>query len=195
MAGRLTDKQKLFALEYIICKNGTEAARRAGYQGDDNVLGVTAYDNLRNPKIVSFNEERFAEHGMRANEVIERLSEQARADMGDFIEVKHNWVQIDLDRAKRLNRLHQIKKIKQGKYGIELELYDSQSALKTLAQAHGLLKPDVQINVNVELVVKAIDAMQKVGLDPSDVFEQLIQQAADVERAGVRSSGDSASPQ
>ena len=32
--------------------NGTETARLAGYKGDDTTLSVTAYDNLRNPRIV-----------------------------------------------------------------------------------------------------------------------------------------------
>lgn len=32
--------------------NGTEAAKLAGYTGSDNVLGKTAHDLLRNPKVV-----------------------------------------------------------------------------------------------------------------------------------------------
>jgi phage terminase small subunit len=46
---RLTPKQRKFIEAYT--GNATEAARIAGYQGDDNVLGVTGYDLLRNPKI------------------------------------------------------------------------------------------------------------------------------------------------
>jgi len=48
---RLTLKQDKFADEYAATGNGTEAAKRAGYVGDDNQLGVQAYDNLHNPKI------------------------------------------------------------------------------------------------------------------------------------------------
>lgn len=47
----LTQKQRLFVENYLINWNGTVAARNAGYRGDDNVLAVTSYDNLRKPII------------------------------------------------------------------------------------------------------------------------------------------------
>lgn len=50
MDRNLTPKQLKFIEVYS--GNGTEAARLAGYSGDDNVLGVTAHDLLKNPKIV-----------------------------------------------------------------------------------------------------------------------------------------------
>lgn len=49
MARALTPKQQRFVDLYD--GNGTEAARLAGYGGNDNVLAVTARDLLRNPKI------------------------------------------------------------------------------------------------------------------------------------------------
>lgn len=176
MAGRkqLTAKQRMFALEYIMCKNGTEAARRAGYAGDDATLAAVAYENLRKPQIVAFIEERFAEHAMRANEVIERLSEQARADMGDFINVKHNYVSIDLEKAQQQNKLHLIKKVKQGKYGIELELYDAQAAQRTLAQHHGLLKTEVIINFPPELLARFNNLANEAQVSASQLFEDMM---------------------
>lgn len=45
----LTLKQKKFIAYYS--GNGTDAARKAGYQGDDNVLSSIAYENLRKPEI------------------------------------------------------------------------------------------------------------------------------------------------
>lgn len=45
----LTPRQKKFIEVYN--GNGTEAARQAGYKGSDDVLGKTAYDLLRNPRI------------------------------------------------------------------------------------------------------------------------------------------------
>src|SRR5262245_11688171 len=50
---QLTRKQLHFIAEYCHLENGTEAARRAGYKGSDNVLGVQAHHNLRHPKIAS----------------------------------------------------------------------------------------------------------------------------------------------
>jgi phage terminase small subunit len=50
----LTDRQRRFVHAYATNgQNGTAAAREAGYKGTDNVLGVTAYDLLRTPKIES----------------------------------------------------------------------------------------------------------------------------------------------
>ncbi len=46
----LTVKQQLFVNFYE--GNGTEAARLAGYKGDDNTLGQVAYENLRKPLII-----------------------------------------------------------------------------------------------------------------------------------------------
>src|SRR5262249_40083481 len=50
---QLTRKQLHFIAEYCHLENGTEAARRAGYKGSDNVLGVQAHHNLRHPKIAA----------------------------------------------------------------------------------------------------------------------------------------------
>ena len=50
---QLSRKQVKFVAEYAHLENGTEAARRAGYKGSDNVLGVQAHHNLKHPKIAS----------------------------------------------------------------------------------------------------------------------------------------------
>lgn len=49
--GELNEKQDLFCREYIIDLNGTQAAKRAGYSGDGDVLSVTASDLLALPKV------------------------------------------------------------------------------------------------------------------------------------------------
>ncbi len=171
---QLTVMQRTFALEYIICKNGTEAAKRAGYKGDDNTLAVTASRLLRNAKVVEFINERFAEVSMRADEVIARTSEIAAGDMGDFIEIRRGIPYFDLDKAAARNKLHLIKKFENTSKGVKLELYDAQAAQRTLAQHHGLLAPDVQITVNIELIQRTIEAIEKSGLNASDIFNNLI---------------------
>ena len=54
----LTDKQKAFINHYIQCWNATEAARRAGYQGNDNTLAVVGHENLSKPNIYNAIEKR-----------------------------------------------------------------------------------------------------------------------------------------
>ena len=53
MNHKFTQKQQRFIDAYMgeAAGNATEACRLAGYEGNDNVLGVQGYDNLRNPKI------------------------------------------------------------------------------------------------------------------------------------------------
>lgn len=51
---KLTPKEAAFIRQYILCRNGVEAARKAGYVGNDNTLGAIASENLRKPKIVEF---------------------------------------------------------------------------------------------------------------------------------------------
>lgn len=48
--GELNAKQRKFVLAYA--GNGTEAARAAGWRGDDRTLAVTASQLLRNPKVI-----------------------------------------------------------------------------------------------------------------------------------------------
>jgi len=50
----LSRMQQRFVQEYVAANgNGTQAARKAGYKGTDNALGVQAHDNLRLPKVNS----------------------------------------------------------------------------------------------------------------------------------------------
>lgn len=48
---KLTPKQQAFVDNYLITKNGVEAARVAGYKGNDRVLQTIASENLSKPII------------------------------------------------------------------------------------------------------------------------------------------------
>lgn len=56
-SANLTDKQKLFAQEYLIDLNATGAYRRAGYAGTGNSAEVCASQLLSNPKVSSYIQE------------------------------------------------------------------------------------------------------------------------------------------
>jgi phage terminase small subunit len=47
----LTLRQQAFVSEYIVCKNGSEAARRAKYS--EKTAYQIAYENLRKPEIIA----------------------------------------------------------------------------------------------------------------------------------------------
>lgn len=138
MAQEFTALQRAFIDFYILEKNGTKAARLAGYKGNDATLAAVAYENLRKPQIKAELDRRFAEHAMSANEVLERLGDIARIDMSEFIQIKHGIPFLDLEKAEVASKLHLLKKFKTGKQGVEIELYDKQAALETLGKHLGL---------------------------------------------------------
>lgn len=50
-APKLTAKQEAFVREYLISNNGLDAARKAGYKGNDNTLAVVAAENINKPNV------------------------------------------------------------------------------------------------------------------------------------------------
>ena len=81
----MTLKQKLFVEAYLgrARGNATEAARIAGYRGDEATLAQVGYENLRKPVVKLAVEARVEEASMEANEVLEELSKVARLDPSD----------------------------------------------------------------------------------------------------------------
>jgi phage terminase small subunit len=157
----LTAKQRAFADHYIALNSskqpgaprrgwGTEAARLAGYQGDDNTLGVAAFDLLRLAKIREYIRRKLRLHIMSSDEVLGRLSKHARADIVDVLTSEGEF---DFKRAKKRGTSDLIRKLKtrtitrtDNKTGEsetevihEFELHNAQTALEIMAKHHNLL--------------------------------------------------------
>jgi hypothetical protein len=133
----LNFRQRMFVEKYLGECNGnaTEAARLAGY-ASPNVQSARLLDNV---SIKAAIDARVSEAAMTANEVLARLSDQASADISDFVDVRFpGEFTIDLVKAKEMGKLHLIKKIVPTKYGISIELHDSQAALAQLGRYHKL---------------------------------------------------------
>lgn len=76
----LTFKQKAFVQHFTSPEtfgNGLRAAQKAGYSGSYSTLGVTAHDNLKNPKVQLAIQKR-AKSIMDAEECLTELSTVAR---------------------------------------------------------------------------------------------------------------------
>ena len=58
MEKKLTPKQQLFVSEFLKTGNATEAARKAGYKGNDVTLASVGAENLRKPQVLRAIEER-----------------------------------------------------------------------------------------------------------------------------------------
>lgn len=137
---QLTDKQKMFIDQYFICGfNATEAARQAGYQGNEDTLRSIASENLTKPYIRSEIDRRMADFHLSANEILARLADHATASMDDFLTPSGLGMRIDLLKAKRLGKLHLLKSFSKVKGSTKIEIYDAHAALVDMAKNKGLL--------------------------------------------------------
>jgi phage terminase small subunit len=134
----LTDKQRAFVEHYLVCWNASEAARRASYTGKANVVGPRL---LANVSIQAAIQERLSALAMSADEVLARLTAQARGSMTDFLD---DDGKIDLAQAREHGALHLIKSRSVTKDGERIELYDAQNALELLGKYHRLWTDKVE---------------------------------------------------
>lgn len=77
---------------------------------------------------------------MGPDEVLVRLANIARAEVGDFIEIHANgtWT-VNLEKAKEAAKLGLVRELGYDRDGnIKFKLHDSHSALRDLARIHGL---------------------------------------------------------
>lgn len=154
-----TKKQRVFVEEYLQCWNAAEAARRAGYSER------TAYSIgprlLKKVEVSEAIQKRIAEKAMSADEVLLRLGDMARGDIGEFMDISSMGFNVSLETAKELGLTHLIKKVKQRttitqkkdgdeeeNHWIELELHDAQMALVHLGRVHKLFTDKIDIQQN-----------------------------------------------
>ncbi|MGB8644028.1 MAG: terminase small subunit [Anaerolineae bacterium] len=131
-AAELTLKQRAFVEHYLMCWNASEAARRAGYRTRANTAGARM---MSNDVIFGLIQARFGELAMSANEILARLSDQARGSIDDFIGAGGV---IDLKKARQASRMHLLHRYAVTDKGTSIELYDAQAALVQLGRHHVL---------------------------------------------------------
>jgi len=165
----LSNKQRAFIEEYLIDFNATQAAKRAGYAGNDATLASVGSENLRKPEISKVIETRLQEKQMSADEALQLLADMARGDLGDFMDISSVGFNLDLlneDGTKKNTKL--IRKIKQKTTTFiakkesdedrevtetEIELYDAQAAIDKILKIHGKYK-DIEIGGNIKVLVE-----------------------------------------
>ncbi len=146
----LTRKQQVFIDEYLLCFNGAEAARRAGYS--EKTARTIAANLLAEVNISEQIQARLSEIHMSADEALKRLADMARGDIGQFMD---RLGSLDIQAAREAGITPLIKKIKQrtitkiGKsdtdddteiHDLEIELYDAQAAIDKILKVHGKYK-------------------------------------------------------
>lgn len=190
----LTHKQRLFVDEYLGAANGnaTRAAERAGYssprtQGSRLLTNVDIQAALK-----AF----YAQHSMPAEEILGRLSDQARG-AGPYVRtltlqrdgvteedeehetgVPRTIAVLDLRAMEREGKMHLIKGIKQTEFGQEIQFYDAQSALQLLGRNQRLFIDKTDLAVSGGLKVTSETTI--LTLDESDA-DSLAAPAEDTE--------------
>lgn len=143
----LSKRQKLFCAEYLIDLNATQAAIRAGYsEKTAHVQGPRLLENVSvQEEIQHLMSKRMERLGYSADQVLINVTKMANYDIRDIVEIdtesikglfRFNPATEDFDpiegpqatiiRIKQLDdkNAHLITKLKQGKYGLEIEFPD-----------------------------------------------------------------------
>ncbi len=126
----LTPQQRRFVEAYLgpSGKNATDAARRAKYH-HPSVAGCRL---LRNVNVLAEIAVYLKAAGVRVGEHLHRLDDTAKGDLGDFVRLERGDLKVSLPKAK--TRL--LRKLKQGQFGIEIELHDPIRAIQVLLGYH-----------------------------------------------------------
>jgi len=159
-AERLTGLQTAFAEEYVKDFNGTRAARRAGYKGNDVTLASLAHTLLKMPKIRAHWRSLMRGRAMGAEEALARMSDWARGSIEPFVQIvvddddgecrvyeeregdederpKLRFT-VDLTSKRAQAHWHLVKKLSWTASGLPiLELHDAKDATARLLALHG----------------------------------------------------------
>ena len=147
----MTEKQKIFADEYLIDLNATRAYRKA-YPSvkKDETAAQAGSRMLRNVKVAEYIAERMQARQERTeitqDRVLEELAAIAFARATDYAEVKDDQVFIKDTAGLSENQIKAIAGIKQGKFGIEVKLNDKEKALELLGRHLGMFKERVEVS-------------------------------------------------
>jgi phage terminase small subunit len=147
----LRPKQQAFIEFYLACWNAAQAARDAGYTTKANVQGSRM---LANASIQAAIAARLAELKMSADEVLTRLTDQARGSIAPFMRVSADgeFHGFDLGPDKPVHLIRRATSVKRtfrdesNEHSVTIELYDAQNALALLGKHHGLFVERTEIS-------------------------------------------------
>lgn len=166
----MTEKQKIFADEYLIDLNATRAYRKA-YPSvkKDETAAQAGSRMLRNVKVAEYIAERMQARQERTeitqDKVLEELAAIAFARATDYAEVKDDQVIIKDTSGLSENQIKAIAGIKQGKFGIEVKLNDKEKALELLGRHLGMFKDRVEVSGLEEEKTKLSDLIRQMRGD------------------------------
>lgn len=141
-------KHQAFVDNYFLGNfNATRAYMETYGVENERAAAASASKLLTIPNIAQEIKTRFQARAMSADEVIDRLSQIGRGDIGDYID---DYGAIDIGAARKAKKTHLLKKVKQRTirkmegtedieiHDVEFETYSSHEALKDLGKLHSL---------------------------------------------------------
>ena len=168
----MTEKQKLFADEYLIDLNATRAYRVAYPSVKRDETAKSAGSRmLTNVKVSKYIKERMEERQKRTevtqDRVVEELAAIAFSKATDYVEIRSNGVAgvVIIKPTSELSdaQIRAIAGIKEGANGIEIKLNDKEKALELLGRHLGMW------NDKLDIKTPAIDESIK---EMEEYFEQ-----------------------
>ena len=150
----ITDKQKIFADEYLIDLNATRAYRVA-YPSvrKDEAAAVNGSKLLRNTKVAKYIQEQMDARQKRTeitqDRVIEELAAIAFARATDYTIIENGQVKLKDTKQLTDTQIKAIAGIKDGKFGVEVKLNDKEKALEMLGRHLGMFKDKVEVSGSI----------------------------------------------
>lgn len=147
----MTEKQKIFADEYLIDLNATRAYRVA-YPSvkKDETAAAAAARMLRNVKVAAYIQERMQERQKRTeitqDRVLQELAAIAFAKATDYAEIKNECVRIKDTAELDEQQVRALAGIEEGKFGIKVKLNDKEKALELLGRHLGMFKDKLEVS-------------------------------------------------
>lgn len=172
-------KQTAFVSHYLRTWNASKAARRAGYS--KKTAGSIGHELLKKPEIQAAIQQRLANLHAGADEVLARLTVQARGDITDLLNndgtvdlayIRKRRMGVLIKKAKTTKKIYTPRDESKDPYTeiyTELELYSAQEALALLGKHHKLFTETIDINWRTKL--------EAAGIDPAQVFNDLVRAA------------------
>lgn len=171
---KLTDKQRVFANEYLVDLNATRAYKKA-YPGvkKEETINAAASRMLRNVKVKEYIDKRMKEREIRTeitqDKVLQELATIAFSNGTDFAKVverpisvngvpvldeegnqrTYKDVELEVTDNLSMNKKKAITAIKNTKFGISVETADKVKALELLGKHLGMFKDKLEVTGNI----------------------------------------------
>lgn len=169
----LTDKQEMFAKEYIVDLNATQAAIRAGYS--ERTAKSIGQENLTKPDLQAYIQQLMEERSKRteitADMVLREYAKLGFSNITDYLKVieleamtetgmqLYKAVDIFTTDGIERSKMDAVAEIKQTKEGISLKLHDKKGALDSMARHLGMFQDNVNVTgtLTIEKLLEAIE--------------------------------------